>query len=326
MKRVVLSALIAVCALGVASFDAHAKRLGGGGSSGMKRATPTQPHDASKGAPAQQATPAPQQAAPAAPGAPAAAAAAKPKSSWMGPLAGLAAGLGIAALASHFGMGGALANMMTMLLLAGAAFFLIRFLMRKFATPKPDGQGMQFAGAGAPFQPSPAPVQPAASQPTPLQAAPVQPSQTAFTGSSVAPAATAAATATAPVAPALNDGFDTAGFEQLAKRVFIRLQAANDSGDQTDLRRFTTPEMFGVVQQELLDRKGAAQRTDVLQLDAQVIERAQENGQQIVSVRFWGLIREQSEAAAENFDEVWHLVRPLDESREWAIAGIQARA
>nr|WP_295080512.1 Tim44-like domain-containing protein [uncultured Roseateles sp.] len=321
MKRVVLSALIAVCALGVASFDAHAKRLGGGGSSGMKRATPTQPHDASKGAPAQQASPAPQQAAPAAPAAPAAAAA-KPKSSWMGPLAGLAAGLGIAALASHFGMGGALANMMTMLLLAGAAFFLIRFLMRKFATPKPDAQGMQFAGAGAPFQPSPAnPMQPAASQPMPVPAAPVQPSPAAFTGAANAPAAAAVAPAAA-----LNDGFDTAGFEQLAKRVFIRLQAANDSGDQADLRRFTTPEMFGVVQQDLLDRKGAAQRTDVLQLDAQVVERAQEDGQQIVSVRFWGLIREQSEAAAENFDEVWHLVRPLDESREWAIAGIQARA
>jgi predicted lipid-binding transport protein (Tim44 family) len=119
------------------------------------------------------------------------------------------------------------------------------------------------------------------------------------------------------------DGFDTAGFEQIAKRVFIRLQAANDSGDQNDLRRFTTPEMFGVVQQELLDRKVTTQRTDVLKLDASVIERATEAGQQIVSVRFWGLIREQADAPAEEFDEIWHLVRPLDESREWAIAGIQ---
>nr|WP_276598301.1 Tim44-like domain-containing protein [Roseateles koreensis] len=155
------------------------------------------------------------------------------------------------------------------------------------------------------------------------------PPQTAT--ASPAPAVQAAASTQAPTvagaaiasAPAASDGFDAAGFEQLAKRVFIRLQAANDAGDQADLRRFTTPEMFGVVQQELLDRKGAAQRTDVLQLDAKVVDRAQENGQQIVSVRFWGLIREQSEAAAENFDEIWHLVRPLDESREWAIAGIQ---
>ncbi|RQO62104.1 preprotein translocase subunit Tim44 [Paucibacter sp. KBW04] len=318
MKRIVLSALIAVCALGVASFDAHAKRLGGGGSSGMKRATPTQPHDASKGAPAQQA--APQQAAPAAPMATPPAAA--PKRNWMGPIAGLAAGLGIAALFSHFGMGGALANIMTMLLIGFAAFMLIGFLMRRFAANKGKSQGIhsgpQFAGAGAPF-PASTPT------PTPTQAQPVAaPSMNLFNSLSPSAAATPLAAGNSPAAP-LNDGFDTAGFEQLAKRVFIRLQAANDAGDQNDLRRFTTPEMFGVVQQEVLDRKGAAQRTDVLQLDAQIVERAQENGQQIVSVRFWGLIREQSEAAAENFDEVWHLVRPLDESREWAIAGIQAR-
>ena len=317
MKRVVLSALIAVCALGVASFDAHAKRLGGGGSSGMKRATPTQPHDASKGAPAQQA--APQQAAPAAPVATPPAAA--PKRNWMGPLAGLAAGLGIAALFSHFGMGGALANVMTMLLIGFAAFMLIGFLMRRFAANKANSQGnqgMQFAGAGGAFPGN------TAAQMTPVPAQPVAaPSTNLF--NNLSPTAAAPQAAGSSLNATATDGFDTAGFEQLAKRVFIRLQAANDAGDQADLRRFTTPEMFGVVQQELLDRKGAAQRTDVLQLDAQIVERAQENGQQIVSVRFWGLIREQSEAAAENFDEIWHLVRPLDESREWAIAGIQAR-
>lgn len=297
MKRILISAVVAVLALGLSSFDAEAKRLGGGGSSGMKRTAPTQTTDASKGTPAQQAAPA--AANPVAAAAPAAAAAAAPKRNWMGPIAGLAAGLGIAALASHFGMGGALANMMTMLLIGVAVMFVIGFVMRRMragqqqpaaATP----QGMQFAGAGAPFQAPPQAI----------------------------PPVSAPALAAAP-APA-NDGFDTAGFEQLAKRVFIRLQAANDSGDQADLRRFTTPEMYGVVQQELLDRKGVRQSTEVLQLDARVIERVQEHGQQIVSVRFWGLIREQSEAAAENFDEVWHLVRPVDESQEWAIAGIQA--
>ncbi|MCV2353908.1 39S ribosomal protein L45 [Paucibacter sp. B2R-40] len=309
MKRILISAVVAVLALGLSSFDAEAKRLGGGGSSGMKRAVPQQTHDASKGTPAQQASPAPQQAAPAVPAAPAAAAA--PKRNWMGPLAGLAAGLGIAALASHFGMGGALANVMTMLLIGVAVMFVIGFVMRRMRAGKePSTQGMQFAGAGAPFQTQPQAVAPVDVLPS---------------GSAAAPAALAAA-AVVPAAVAASDGFDSAGFEQLAKRVFIRLQAANDAGDQADLRRFTTPEMYGVVQQELLDRKGAAQRTEVLQLDARVIERVQEHGQQIVSVRFWGLIREQNDAAAENFDEIWHLVRPVDESQEWAIAGIQASA
>ena len=300
--RVVLSAVFAALMMGMPVLDAEAKRLGGGG---MKRAAPQQTHDASRSAAPQQAAPAPQQsAAPAAAGANAGAAAAAPKRSWMGPIAGLAAGLGIAALASHLGLGGALANMMTMLLIGVVVMLAIGFLMRRFGNKARPQQGMQFAGAGAPYQPQ-------AQQPAP-----------AFTGGGSAAAAPVAA---APAAHA-DDGFDTAGFEQIAKRVFIRLQAANDAGDQADLRRFTTPEMYGVVQQELLDRKGATQRTEVLQLDARVIERAEEHGERIVSVRFWGLIREQSESAAENFDEVWHLVQPLDGSREWAIAGIQATA
>ncbi|MFY7865919.1 Tim44 domain-containing protein [Roseateles sp.] len=329
MKRFfVLSAAVAFLAMSLTSFDAEAKRLGNGGSSGMKRAAPQQTHDASKGTPPQQAaTPSPQQAAPATAGAAAApAAAAAPKRSWMGPVAGLAAGLGLAALASHFGFGEALANIMTMLLIGVALMFVIGFVLRRMAANKAKQNGMQggmpngmqYAGAGAPFpnqaaqsyQPSPMPV--SATQTPPSVA-----SSNASSG--MAPVSPAAA------APIANDGFDTSGFEQLAKRVFIRLQAANDAGDQADLRRFTTPEMYGVIQQDLLDRKGATQSTEVLQLDAAVVERVQEDGQQIVSVRFWGLIREQSGAAAENFDEVWHLVRPIDESREWAIAGIQAR-
>ncbi|MGS0755091.1 Tim44 domain-containing protein [Roseateles sp. GG27B] len=314
-----LTALVAILTLGLPSFDAEAKRLGGGTSSGMKRTAPAPTNDVSKGTPAQQATPAPQQSTAAA--APAAAAA--PKRNWMGPIAGLAAGLGLAALASHFGMGGALANVMTMLLIGVAAMFLIGFLMRRFGGSKNAPQGMQMAGAGAPFgqqNNSPEPMAAPAAAPMAFNAAPAA---TAAAVTSTAAPLAAAVTSAASAAPA--DGFDSSGFEQLAKRVFIRLQAANDAGDQVDLRRFTTPEMYGVVQQQLLDRKGALQRTDVLQLDAKIIERAQENGQQIVSVRFWGSIREQSEGAAENFDEVWHLVRPLDDSHEWAIAGIQAR-
>ncbi len=295
MKSLALCTVIAALSLSLVAADVQAKRLGGGG---MKRSVPTQPAKPAtppQNAPAQQQNAAPQQAA--APTAGAAAAA--PKRSWMGPVAGLAAGLGLAALASHFGFGEALANIMTMVLLGLVVMVVIGFVMRRMAAKKAAPQGLQFAGAGAPFGQAPAPVMPA---PMAMPA-----------GSS------------APVAAAPVSDFDTSGFEQIAKRVFIRMQAANDAGDQNDLRRFTTPEMYASIQQELLDRKGT-QRTDVLELQAQVVERVEERGEQIVSMRFSGLIREQSEAAAQPFDEVWHLVRPLDESREWAIAGIQAMA
>ena len=48
-----------------------------------------------------------------------------------------------------------------------------------------------------------------------------------------------------------------------------------------------------------------------------------DDGKQIVSVRYHGLIREDDAGEAVPFDEVWHLVRPEDGSRSWAIAGIQ---
>jgi predicted lipid-binding transport protein (Tim44 family) len=125
-----------------------------------------------------------------------------------------------------------------------------------------------------------------------------------------------------PAASALPAGFDAAAFERIAKLIFIRMQAANDKSDLEDLRQFATPEMFAEFRLELQERKGASQQTDVVQLDAQVLDFAQEAARQVVSVRFHGLIREEKDGPAAPFDEVWHLVKPADGSREWAIAGI----
>ena len=87
--------------------------------------------------------------------------------------------------------------------------------------------------------------------------------------------------------------------------------------------RFTTPQMYASIQHDLLERGSQPQRPEVLQLDASVVDVATENGEQIVSVRFWGLVREASERAAEDFDEIWHLARSGD---GWLIAGIQQTA
>ena len=132
--------------------------------------------------------------------------------------------------------------------------------------------------------------------------------------------------ATAAAAPTLPANFDGEGFERLAKMLFIRLQAANDKADLNDLRNFTTPELFAALRMDLHDRGEAVQQhTDVVKVDAQLIDFAQEAEQQIVSVRFTGQVKEDANAEATPFDEVWHVVKPLDDSRSWAIAGIQQR-
>jgi len=311
MKTWLIAALIAGMAGALVPSDVDAKRLGGGRPAGMQR---TAPDKAAPQTPAQPAATPNNPGAPAAAAAPAAtgaAAAAAPKRSWMGPIAGLAAGLGLAALFSHLGLGEGLANVVMLMLLAVVAVVAIRWAMRRFAGGGASARertpfAMAGAGAGAgstqtlrtPLNP------PAASAAAPQIAAPVT------TALQAAPAS-------------LPADFDAAAFERIAKMIFIRLQAANDAGDLNDLRAFTTPEMFASVRLELQERGPTAQRTDVVRVDAEVLDVASEADRQIVSVRFHGLIREEDNGVAEPFDEVWHLVKPADGSREWAIAGIQ---
>jgi predicted lipid-binding transport protein (Tim44 family) len=286
MKNFALMAAALVLGFTLSIADAEAKRLGGGSSAGMQR------QSVAPSSPA-----APSQAAAAKPGAPAAAPAAQPKRSWMGPLAGLAAGLGLAALASHFGFGEGLANMMMIGLLILAVVMVVGFVMRKKAAAQQGG--LQYAGAGANFERS-------RSVPDFIPAA----------GSVSAPAV-AAATGSIPA------DFDSAGFVRNAKINFIRLQAANDAGNLDDIREFTTPEMFAEIKMGIDERKGAAQETDVAQLDAEVLDVVEESTRYIVSVRFHGLIGEERDAAAQHFDEIWHMTKPRDGSKGWAIAGIQ---
>ncbi len=296
--------LTATLALGLtlATGDADAaKRFGAGKSSGMQRQEMSQPH-------APNATPATPAQAPGAAAAPArsqqagapAAPQAQPKRSWMGPLAGLAAGIGLAALASHFGFGEELASMMTMALIAFAAIALIGFFMRRRAAAQQPAlagaAGMQYAGHDP--QPHSAPATPAY-------------------GAGVAAAAASTPTGHLPA------DFDAEGFARNAKVNFIRLQAANDTRNLEDVREYTTPELFAEIKMNWMEQGSAPQKTDVVSLNAEVIDVTEEAARYIVSVRFTGLLREEANAAPEAIDEIWHMTKPRNGDAGWIVAGIQ---
>ena len=211
-------------------------------------------------------------------------------SRWLGPIAGIAAGVGLAALLSHFGMGEGMANVLMIAALVMLAIFVIRLLFGR-REPAPAYAGNP--GGPARFEP----LQPAA-------------------GSSSAVAA-----ADEPVAVPAD--FDTAGFLRQAKINFTRLQAANDAGNMDDIKAFTAPEVFAEVQMQYEERGKTKQQTDVMQLDAELVEVVSDGNRHIASVRFHGLLREDAHSAPASFDEVWHLVKPLDGSDGWRVAGIQ---
>lgn len=344
MKNWLLGALVVAVATTFAPTEADAKRLGGGKSTGTQRAMPerTAPNAPPAQAPAQSPTAAPgqQAAAPAAAAAPGAAAAAG-KRSWMGPVAGLAAGLGLAALASYMGFGDELASFMLIALAVIAAIALFAFIRRRMAGGAARQQpALAGAGAGAGSGTAgtqvawPSPRQDADSgsvmqrqgEPAFGQAASGGAAGAASTAGTTATAAASAAAASAPspiTAAFVPAAFDSESFERIAKAIFIRMQAANDAGNLNDLRQFTTPEMFAELKVDLLERGSAAQTTEVKSVEAKVIDVAEEAERQVVSVRYRGEVVEAPGAAPEAFDECWHLVRPRGGEGGWLIAGIE---
>lgn len=286
MKRFLKILAVALTCLSLFAANAEAKRFGGGGSIGKQRDMGSQQIQKTPAPAAPNAAPA--QAAPnAAPAAPQAG------NKWLGPLAGLAIGAGLGALFAGSGLGGAMGGILMALLAVG----LVMFLIARFRKPQAQ-PAMQYAGSGAPYIP----------QPVPAQQPPV---------GGTAVGAMSAASGNIP------DGFPVEAFLRSAKTTFIRLQAANDRKDLDDIREYTTPEMFAEISMQMGERDNAPQKTDVLAINAVLLEVVADNGHSIASVRMSGQLRENN-GSPENFDEVWHVQKNLnDEKSVWLLTGIQ---
>ena len=225
-------------------------------------------------------------AAPVAPSAPAQGGAGR----WLGPLAGLAAGGLLASLLMGHGFEGIrLMDVALALLLAAGVFALWRMLAR----PAPRRETLQYAGLGAEAMPS--------GDPRALHTAP-DPSG----------------------APRYPAGFEPGPFLKRAKLSFLRLQEAHDRKQLDALQDLMTPGLFAAVRAEIQGRGELAQKTEVVSLDAELLEVVTEGETAVASVRFSGLVRESLGGVAEPFDEIWHVEKSLAGSRTgWLLAGIQ---
>lgn len=316
MKKVMLSMLIALSAFSLVATDADAKRLGGGGSFGRQSSNVTQ-----RAAPAPSNTasrPAAPAAAPAPVGIPP-----KPASPWRGIVGGALLGLGLGAMMSHFGLGGALGGMfgsiLMIALLGFAAFFIVRMFRRKNNDTLAPAGGYN-GGSNSGFD---------------KDAAPFARTSTPEIGSGLAqsPSPSFGGSATQDVPVASNPGtwsvpadFDVPAFLRNAKTYFIRLQAAWDKADLNDIREFTSTEMFAEFRLELQERGASANVTDVVKLDAELLGVETVGNDHLASVKFTGLIKEEPAADAAPFAEVWNLSKPVSGPGGWVLAGIQQLA
>lgn len=314
MKSIWMMVLVASL-VGAGIGEVQAKRMGSGGSVGKQ--SPTISRQAAPAGNAQSAAPAAQPAPAASMGAGAAGAAAKSASPWRGILGGALLGLGLGALLSHLGIGGALASIIStvlMIALLAMAGLLIYRLLRKKSAPQPAYAGAH-GGYGGGYGKSSylerdGMLTPAGS------AAPA--------AGTLFPQADRAAAAPLPAAAAgVPADMDVPAFLRHAKTYFIRLQAAWDRADIEDLREFTTPEMFAELRLQLQERGAAANHTDVVQVEAQLLGVETVGQEYLASVQFSGLIQEEAQAPATAFTEIWNLVKPVTGTTGWTLAGIQ---
>ena len=316
--------VLLVMALSLSGINAEAaKRLGGGKSVGKQSSNVTQREaaPATPGAPSQNVANAAPKPAPAA--APAAA-----KRPWGAMLGGLAAGLGLAWLASSLGMGEGMGQILMYALLAMAVVMGIGwFMRRRAASAAPQSAPFAFQGASnvpvvdaKPYRPE--------NVGNDASARPWERTSMAFqapgagSGSMIGSALTGSQNWGVPA------GFDTEGFLSAAKANFITLQVAWDKSDIPALRAMMTDTMLGEIQAQLAEREshpaGSPNRTDVVMLEARLLGIEETPAEYLASVEFSGMIREEPSAGPSPFREVWNMTKPVDGSRGWLVAGVQA--
>jgi predicted lipid-binding transport protein (Tim44 family) len=316
-----LSLLALTVALAFTGAEAEAKRMGGGNSVGKQSSNVTQREAAP--AAARPATPA------------AAPAAAAPKRPWGAMLGGLAAGLGLAWLASSLGFGEGMAQFMTFALAALAIMLVVGFVLR-YLKSRREGAGQSsdspfaFQNAGA----SPAPGYSPANVGNDASARPWERAGAAFDATPAS--AGTAAQGGSMIGSALSGsqswsvpaGFDSEGFLAACKTNFVTLQGAWDRSDISALRDMMTDEMLGQIKTQLAEREshtgGTVNKTDVLRLDAQLLGIEETSDVYMASVEFSGMIREDESAGASPFREVWNMTKPRHGSGGWLVAGVQA--
>jgi predicted lipid-binding transport protein (Tim44 family) len=335
-------AMVLTAALALTTvLDADAaRRMGGGKSLGKQSNNVTQRESAATppaGAPAQNT----QNAAAAKPATPAATPAAAPKKPWGAMLGGLAAGLGLAWLASSLGLGAEFGQFMMIALLVLVGMVVVGMIMRARKNAAAGGSNAQRSSSPFAFQGAGAGAATAAPSYRPenvgndASARPWERTNSTFDTSAAGVGSQSTASGLGIGSALMGSqnwgipaGFDVDGFLRSAKGNFVTLQTAWDNADINSLRSMMTDGMLQEIQSQLQEREhhigGQTNKTDVVMLEGKLLGIEDLGDDYMASVEFSGMIREEPSAGPSPFREVWNMTKPKNGASGWLVAGVQA--
>ncbi len=120
--------------------------------------------------------------------------------------------------------------------------------------------------------------------------------------------------------------FDQQAFLSGAKIAFANLQKAWDARDLAEIRGLTTDKVFAEIQDQL-KASDAANHTEILKLEAELLEVREVGSELEAVVLFDSIMREGVDAQTEQVREVWHFIKPkVSIQPKWYLDGIQQLA
>ncbi len=126
------------------------------------------------------------------------------------------------------------------------------------------------------------------------------------------------------VSPAGTWADETQAFLSVARQSFLQMQAAWDRADLDALSLLATDALLDDLREQLAQRPPGPNCTQVVQLDARLMGLEDLCEAHVASVEFSGLIREQVDAVAHPFRELWLLADVKSSGRGWKLARVQA--
>ena len=111
---------------------------------------------------------------------------------------------------------------------------------------------------------------------------------------------------------------------RVARLSFVQLQAAWDRADLSALGNLATESLLEDLRLQLVERGPGPNRTEVLSLDARLLQLEELQEAFLASVDFSGLIREETDAAPTPFRELWLLAKLKNAGQGWQLARVQS--